>query len=53
LRVGFGSIFCWNIRTNPVVQIAVIALANSFSIATRNVKDFNYIEGLSIIALWG
>lgn len=34
-------------------QIAAIALTNSFSIATRNVKDFNHIEGLTIIDPWG
>lgn len=34
-------------------QIAAIALANSFSIATRNVKDFNHIAGLTLIDPWG
>ncbi|MEQ1668960.1 MAG: type II toxin-antitoxin system VapC family toxin, partial [Sulfuriferula sp.] len=34
-------------------QIAAIALTHSFSIATRNVKDFNHIDGLVIIDPWG
>ena len=33
-------------------QIAAIALANGLTVATRNTKDFEHIEGLSVINPW-
>lgn len=33
-------------------QIAAIALANNFALATRNLRDFTDISGLRLVNLW-
>ncbi|GHU01873.1 ribonuclease VapC [Alphaproteobacteria bacterium] len=50
-RWGF---ICANCRTLPVIDslLAATALTRRLTIATRNIKDFQGIEGLKIINPW-
>jgi len=55
--IRFGTIHAMRQRAGRPIstedaQIASIALVHGMSIATRNIKDFKYIESLNVINPW-